>query len=434
MTVALIKRENQDHPVKVAVELCNGFEGLRPDHKVLVKPNLVLGANKKTIPPFGKVTTSKVMEELLQALVEHGCKDITIGDGAAVMPEIGSNTFSAMKFSGIKRVGIKYGAKLIDFESSTFKKIDMDGHSYKITASALDADFLINVPVLKTHGQAVVSLGMKNLKGCLKYSSKKRFHKKGQLLDLIARLNTHIKSDLTIIDGIFAMEKGPAMGTAHPLNLIIAGKDILETEMVGSAVLGKDPAALRHIQTFTKLTDRRADLEAIDIIGETIASVAVDLPWQSNFNQSFKHFGVKGMQVANHPGDTSICSGCHGNMERAHFMFAHDNPGLVADGVQICIGKDARATTDAKTVFLFGDCAIHKNKDDVRAISVPGCPPDVGQYYPLLINQSLPGGRAKMQLLTRLIKNKAFKAGLYSEDFGLWDPYQSKEFDRSYYE
>jgi len=38
------------------------------------------------------------------------------------------------------------------------------------------------------------------------------------------------------------------MGTAHTMNLIIAGTDNLETEMVGTAVLGKNPKDISHIQ------------------------------------------------------------------------------------------------------------------------------------------------------------------------------------------
>ena len=433
MSVVLIKRDKYDNPVKAAIEICNGFSALRSDHKVLIKPNLVMGANKKIIPPFGKVTTARVVEELIQALIEHNCRNITIGDGAAVMPEVGSDTLSAMKFSGVERIGLKYGVKLEDFEKSKFKKIEINGHPYKIASSALDTDFLINVPVLKTHGQAIVSLGMKNLKGCLKYSSKKRFHKRRQLLDLIAQLNTHIRSSLIIIDGTYAMEKGPTMGTAHAMGLIIAGTDILETEMVGSAVLGKDPTEIPNIQSFSKLTGRLIDLGSIEVKGESIESVAVDLPWRSDNNQSFEKFGLSGIQVSSRSGDPTICSGCLGNMLFANFLFSKDNPGINVDNIEICIGKESKATPNAKKVILFGDCAIKQNQKDPRAIPVPGCPPDVGKYFPLLVNMALPRARAISLLLIRMIKQTAFKMGLYAENFGLWDPYQSPEFDKSHY-
>jgi uncharacterized protein (DUF362 family) len=420
--------------VKRAIEICNGFSSLKPDYKVLIKPNLVMGANKKIMPPFGKVTTARVVEELILTLLEHNCRDISIGEGSALMPELGSDTLSAMKFSGIERVGKKYGVKLIDFEGSEYTKVEINGQPFKIASSALDADFLINVPVLKTHGQAIVSLGMKNLKGCLKFASKKRFHKQGHLLELIAQLNTKIRSDLIIIDGLFAMDKGPTMGNAHRMDLIIAGTDILETEMVGAAVLGKDPTRIPHIQSYSKLTGRQIDLGLVEVKGENIDSVAVDLAWESDLSQPFKDFGLSGIKVSGQPHDPSICSGCLGNMLFANFMFGKDNPGIHVDDFEICIGKESKPTPEAKKVFLFGDCAVKNNREDTRAIPVSGCPPGVGKYYPLLINKSLPRGRAIRQLFTRMFKNTAFKMGVYAENFGLWDPYQSSEFDPSYYE
>jgi len=68
---------------------------------------VVMGADKKIMPPFGKVTTSSAIENLIQALFDHNCRKITIGEGAIVNPEFGSDTASAMKFSGIDRIGKK---------------------------------------------------------------------------------------------------------------------------------------------------------------------------------------------------------------------------------------------------------------------------------------------------------------------------------------
>jgi len=434
MSVSLIKRENYSNPIEHAINLCDGLAALKPDHNILIKPNLVMGGNKKIIPPFGKVTTAIAVEQLIQVLFEHNCKKITIGEGSILMPEMGLDTKAAMKFSGVEKIGKKYGIKLEDFESSTFKKVQINGHTFKIAASALDTDFLINVPVLKTHTQSIVSLGMKNLKGCLKFTSKRRFHKRGDLLDLIAQLNTHIRSDLIVIDGTYAMDKGPTMGTAHPMNVIIAGTDILETEMVGAAVLCKDPTEIPHIQSYSKLTGRKIDLNSIDIVEESIDSVALDLPHAQDFNQCFTDFELTGIQVPSDSGDASICSGCSGNMLFANFMFSKDNPGLDADKFEICIGKESKPTDGANNVILFGDCAIKNNQGDTRAIPVPGCPPDAGKYFPVLVKNTLPTLQGIGRLITRGVKYAAFRMGAYNENFGLWDPYQSSEFDPRHYE
>ena len=100
---------------------------------------------------------------------------------------------------------------------------------------------MIDVPVLNTHAMTKVSLGMKNLKGCLSMNSKKKFHM-ADLEEMIALLNTQIPPQLTVIDGIYGMEKGPlSMGQAHRMNLIMASQDVLSCDMVGAAVLGIDP-------------------------------------------------------------------------------------------------------------------------------------------------------------------------------------------------
>lgn len=275
---------------------------------------------------------------------------------------------------------------------------------------------------------------MKNLKGCLKFASKKRFHKRGHLLDLIAHLNMHIRSDLIVIDGTYAMERGPTMGTAHPMNIIIAGTDILETEMVGAAVLGKVPGDIPTIHAYGELTGRKTDLETVEIKGNSVESVAMDMPWQTVYNEAFKKFGMSGIQIASRSGDTSICSGCLGNMVYGNFMFCKDCPGLAVDKLDICIGQDSKPTADANSVILFGDCAIKNNSEDKRTIEIPGCPPDVGDYYPLLVKKNLSPGRATRVLITRLLKRTAYKMGLYHEDMGLWDPYRSPEFEQSFYE
>lgn len=433
MSVSLIKREKTGNSVLKAIDLCDGLRSLNKSDKVLIKPNLVLGANQKNFPPFGIVTTASIIDELVEVLLEKGCRDITVGEGSIVLEEMGSNTKKGFEFSGIDRVGKDHNLKLIDFEAEKYEKVTLDGHTFRIAKRALEADFLINVPVLKTHGQAIVSLGMKNLKGCLKFSSKKRFHKRGNLEKLIALLNVHINSHLTIIDGTYTLEHGPTGGPAHRKDLIIASNDILGADMVGAKVLGKNPSNIPYIKEFAKLTNRDADLDAIVVNGEKIEDVSDDLPYELDFNQSFERAGLKGIRVNAVKGDVSICSGCYGNMEYTHIMFAKDNPGMDFGSVETCIGSGAKADPSYNKIFLFGDCAIKENNELKNTINIAGCPPKVGQYLPVLLNETLNKSRAKKILIKRMVKMIGYKMGLYYEDIGLWEPYKSAEFDLNHY-
>jgi uncharacterized protein (DUF362 family) len=149
-SVAIVKYDGTLNSLRRAIELCGGFEELKPDHKVLLKPNILWGGGvARKMPKYGVVTTSRIVENLIQLLRERGCGDISIGEATLVNEELGSDTFSGYKWTGIARVAKKYGVKLIDFNKEPFKRVEVNGISIGISHIALDSDFLINLPVLK---------------------------------------------------------------------------------------------------------------------------------------------------------------------------------------------------------------------------------------------------------------------------------------------
>jgi uncharacterized protein (DUF362 family) len=433
MTVALVKHSDHPDPVAAAIEMCDGLRDLAPGHRVLIKPNLVIGGKRGAFPPFGRVTTAHLMEKLIRLLQAKGCRHIAIGEGTGLVKALNSDTPHAFKFAGMDRIARQYGVALVDFERGPFVRLEMDGHKFSVVQAALEADFLINFPVLKTHAQTVVSLGMKNLKGCLRYPSKKRFHKLGNLPQLIAVLNTHVRSHLILIDGTYGLSNGPLFGTAHRWDVVVAGTDILETEMVGAALQGKNPAELAHIVAYAGMTGRRAALADVAVKGRSVDELAMDLPWRANYNRPFERFGLKGIRVASAPADTTICSGCIAAMEYPNHMFAKDNPGLDVGGLEICLGEGARPDADAARVALLGDCAIKHNRDLAGAAVFAGCPPDMTAYFKYLMTSSLPPLQAQKQLAVRVCKMLAFKLGLFKEDYGYWAPYDAAEFDLNLY-
>lgn len=70
-----------------------------------------------------------------------------------------------------------------------------------ICCRALDAGYLINLPVLKGHCQARMTCALKNCKGCLPDREKRRFHAEG-LMEPIAALAAALRPALTIVDSI----------------------------------------------------------------------------------------------------------------------------------------------------------------------------------------------------------------------------------------
>jgi len=445
MTVSLVRFDGSLDSLRKAIELCDGFEKLSRSDSVLIKPNNCF--RHRIMPPYGMVTTSKIIEGVVQLLLEHGCKDISIGEGAIIniFDELGPYTKRGFNGTGIDKVAERYGIKLVDFNQGDFHELDLGGIKVKVSRAALNTDFLINVPVLKTHFQAKVSLGFKNLKGCLSKDSKKRFHISKRLDTLICLLSETIKSDLVIIDGIYMLEKGPEtlVGVAHRKDLIIAGPDIFECDVVGATIMGIDPAQVNYLREFARRHDRSFDIGAIQIRGEDIDSLKEQLEWRFEPDEELltpaKVTGIS----APHPGQT-LCSACGATLAFALSVFGKDNPGMDFGGVALYYGLELRPERDSRKIFLYGDCAIRSNKslqnanneEDIQSQKVfliEGCPPTLTNTLLALMKALLSKPRMLRMLFLRVIKLIGIRLGIYKEILPGWERYGSKEFHKAHF-
>jgi len=434
MTVSLVKFDDSLDSLRKAIELCQGFEKLNSHDRVLIKPNNCF--RHKIMPPYGMVTTSKIIDGVVQLLLEYGCKDISIGEGAiiGIFDELEPYTKQGFKGTGIDKVAKKYGIKLIDFNEGDFHELDLEGVKVKVSRAALDTDFLINVPVLKTHFQAKVSLGFKNLKGCLSKDSKKRFHISKRLDTLICLLNEAIKSDLVIIDGIYMLERGPEtlVGVAHRKDLIIASPDVFECDVVGATILGVDPAQVDYLSEFAQRHSRSFDISAIQIKGEDIESLKERLEWRFEPDKELlTPAKITGLS-APYPGQT-LCSACGATLALALSIFGKDNPGMDFGGAAFYYGLGLKPERDTQNILLYGDCAIRSNKGLKNAIKIEGCPPTLTKTLLALMKALLNKPRMFRILLLRAIKLIGIRLGVYQEVFPRWERYRSKEFDKAHF-
>ena len=374
--VAIVKHDGTYDSFVKALELCDGLDGLKVNDKVLLKPNIVWGGTRN-FPQYGRVTTSTMVEYVLRALRDRGCRDITIGEGTVTNKEMGSTTARGFEWSGIGKVAQRYGARLVDFNAEPYEEVQLENVGVKISKRALESDFLIDLPVLKTHRQTKISLGMKNLKGCLAQNSKKAFHRHG-LSRLIALLNMKVKPSLTIVDGIYGLERGPEMlGTPHRMDIIIAGQDVFSCDIVGAMVMGINPDEVEFLREFASITGRTVSLDGIEVTGERMDTVTQKLEWRLSFEDIFHQAGIDGLTVQEP--SLSCCSGCVVILSGLIGVLTKDSPGVAMDRVEVCLGE-VRAKGESKRVFLLGDCAVSANKDLKDAVRVKGCPPPVTGY------------------------------------------------------
>ena len=122
-------------------------------------------------------------------------------------------------------------------ESAVFHKIE-------VSQKVLDADVIINLPKMKTHGQMVLTLGVKNLFGVVVAQRKAEWHYKvGLRRDMFASLLIDIylgiKPAFTILDGIWGMEgKGPSNGNPRNFGLLAGAENALTLDFHISRILG----------------------------------------------------------------------------------------------------------------------------------------------------------------------------------------------------
>lgn len=388
--VAIVRYEKPLESVRKAVEMSRGLEHLPKKAKVFIKPNIVFWTKAVAFPKWGVITTSRVVEDMIVVLKEHGIDDITVGEGTVTMNpkdlETADHAFETLGYPKLKR---KYGIKYVNIFERPFKKLDLgDGVEVRYNRDALESDFLVDLPVMKAHNQTVVSLGIKNLKGLIDIPSRKKCHNNTPGKDLhfwVSKLADPVPPMFTLQDGIYTNERGPGPdGKVHRTNLLVASADILSADLVGAKILGYEPERVPHLVHAAKNRHRPWDFSDIETIGESIEDVARYHEHDFEYTETEDAIlptplvkqGLRGIYY--HKYDLSMCTYCsavNGLMLSA-IRFAWKNEPW--DDVEVLTGKSMNPTPGKKKTILMGKCIYqaHKNNPDIQeAIPIKGCPP-----------------------------------------------------------
>jgi uncharacterized protein (DUF362 family) len=387
--VSLVKYEKPVESVRQAIELCGGLSRIPAHAKVFLKPNIVYWTKSVPFPKWGVITTSRVVADVVQLLAEHGVTDITIGEGI-VLTRAGSKEVAAHAFEtlGYAKLAQRYGVKVINTFERPFEEVDL-GEDMKLSynADALHSDFVVTLPVMKTHAQTMVSLGIKNLKGLIDVNSRKRCHSADPARDLhhwVARLAEPLPPVLAVLDGIYTAERGPAFdGVMHRANLLAASWDVLAADLVGARLLGQNPAEVPYLAHAAARAGRPLDLSDVEVAGLKVDDEARPHQWTFPYNETCTlplPMAKKGMSgVSCYKYDTSMCTYCSGLNGVVLTSIAMAWRGQPWDEVEVLTGKMMQPKPGAKHTVLLGKCMYQAHKDNpdiAHMIAVKGCPPD----------------------------------------------------------
>ena len=264
--VAIVRGTDSHETTKQVLELVRAEVIVEPDDRVLIKPNCVSTKSPET----GVTTDSKVVEPIIEFLREKGVHDIVIGEGG------NPGTNKTFRITGLKDLADRQGVELVNLNKDKWEEfpipdsVAMD--KVKIARTVLGCDRIINVPKLKIHHMAQVTLSLKNLMGVV-------VDKRGVLMhhrldEKIVDLASLFKPVLNVVDGIVGAEMDEVVGSPVESNVIIAGVDMVSVDAVGSAVMGLDPLTVRHVQQAAERGLGISSLDHIDVLGDTIESVS----------------------------------------------------------------------------------------------------------------------------------------------------------------
>ncbi len=388
--VSIVRYEEPYQSVRKAVLDCGGLDHLPSKARVFIKPNIVFWTRACTFPKWGVITTSRVIEDMVVLLKEYGIEDITIGEGIVADPRDKKTPAHAFESLGYALLKKRYGVKYINIMERPFRKVDLgEGISLKYNADILESDFLVNLPVLKSHNQTVVSLGLKNLKGVIDIPSRKKCHSADPQKDLhyhVSKIADPMPPSLTVIDGIYSLEKGPAFdGRMRRSNLLIASADSLSADLVGSKILGHDPVDVGHLVHAANRSKRPLDLSDIEIIGEKVEEAAsfhqYDFEYirdeSGEMPKALAKQGLRGIFYRKF--DQTMCTYCSALNGLVLTAIRQAWQGEPWDNIEVLTGKAMEPSKGMTATLLIGQCMYNKNKDhpDVQKMfAAKGCPPD----------------------------------------------------------
>lgn len=253
--VSLLRADRYDLPhlrdrLEALLDPLGGMAAIvKPGDRVLLKPNLLTGAR-----PTKECTTRPELVRVVAEAVQAAGGKPFLGDS----PAFGSARGVA-RANGLAAVAEALNLPIVEFRGQRYAAIGEDFDRLRLSKEAMEADVLVNLPKVKSHVQLGLTLGVKNLFGCVPGKMKAWWHLEagkdrdrfGTMLVETARA---IAPDLTVLDGIVGHEgNGPSGGEPRQLGILGAARDVFALDRAVAEILGADPASVPTLAAAARL-------------------------------------------------------------------------------------------------------------------------------------------------------------------------------------
>lgn len=212
---------------------------------VFLKANLLMAKR----PDLAITTHPLLIGEIARRFLSRGCR-VIVGDSPG-------GPFHVAALQHIYRVcGLTEAAKEFGFELNldvASKEINyaagQRGKQFTMVKAMVEADHLISIGKLKTHGMMLYTGAAKNMFGTIPGANKVQYHLNMPDYDDFARLLVDIcraaGPDYAIIDAVWGMEgNGPSGGTPKYVGALLAGENPFAVDCIGAALMGLAPESV----------------------------------------------------------------------------------------------------------------------------------------------------------------------------------------------
>jgi uncharacterized protein (DUF362 family) len=249
--------------------------GLRGKAKIFIKPNL---SHPEYLP--GVVTSPELMRQLV-GLLRDGNSEVVVGE---------SNGFNYPCWTAFDKTGTQAAVKaaggtVINLSEDKVVEVKFQGNTplkrLFLPKTVLEADAIVDLPLMKTHEFMAYSGAIKNLFGCV--PSNKRIYLHPYLPEVFYRLYSLFKPQLTIMDARIGIEgNGPTKGKSVKMDLMLTGNDALAVDIVAAKVMMLDwkKTYLGYIANKTGMREENVGVEGLPIesVARRFEPPRIDLP------------------------------------------------------------------------------------------------------------------------------------------------------------
>lgn len=246
---------------------------VKPGQQVLLKPNLLTGAR-----PTKECTTRPELVYCVAKLVQAAGGQPFLGDS----PAFGS-AYGVAKANGLLEWAKKIDLPIVELHG---KRYHLEHHSnfdtLLLSKEAMAADVVINLPKVKSHMQLTLTLGVKNLFGCVPGKMKAWWHMEAgkdcqRFAQMLVKTAQAIDPDLTILDGIIGHEgNGPSGGEPRELGVLGASENVYALDRAMVDVLQVNPSQVPTVAASQRLGLCPDDIE---FVLQSPAELCID-SWQ----------------------------------------------------------------------------------------------------------------------------------------------------------